>query len=98
MKVWLRQHRAALADALAHVRRAKGSFSLNVLVIAIALGLPFAGLTLVQNLQPVTRNLAVEPSISVFLALDTPRSQPAPWRRDCAAFLQKTRVGAGSPS
>ena len=73
MKAWLRQHRAALTDAMAHVRRAKGSFSLNVLVIAIALGLPFAGLTLVQNLQPVTRNLAVEPSISVFLALDTPR-------------------------
>ena len=63
MKVWLRQHRAALANALAHVRRAKGSFSLNVLVTAIALGLPFAGLTLVQNLQPITRTLAVEASI-----------------------------------
>ena len=77
MKAWLRQHRAAITAALSHVRRAKGSFSLNVLVIAIALALPFAGLTLVQNLQPVTRNLAVEPAISVFMALDTPRTAAA---------------------
>lgn len=88
MKGWLRQHRAALADALAHVRRARGSFSLNVLVIAIALGLPFAGLTLVQNLQPVARTLAVEASISVFLAHDTPRTTAiglAPRLRDILA-------------
>lgn len=74
MRAWLRQHRAALRDALAHVRRAKGSFCLNLLVIAIALALPVAGVTLGQNLQPVTRNLAVEPAISVFLTVDTPRT------------------------
>lgn len=74
MKTWLRQHQAACADALRHIARARGSFGLNVLVIAIALALPFAGLTLVQNLQPVTRQLTVDPSISIFLALDLPRT------------------------
>ncbi len=75
MSAWLRQHLAALGDALQHVRRAKGSFALNLVVIAIALALPFAGLTLLHNLQSVGERLAVEPSISVFLAIDTPRKQ-----------------------
>ncbi|MES2831885.1 MAG: permease-like cell division protein FtsX [Pseudomonadota bacterium] len=73
MTAWLRHHLAALADALQHIRRAKGSFALNVLVIAIALALPFAGLTLTSNLQSVGGRLIVEPSISVFLRADTPR-------------------------
>ncbi len=72
MSAWLRQHGQAVANAWAHVRRARGSFALNVLVIAIAMALPFAGLTLVDNLQPVVRKLAVAPAVSVFLAPDTP--------------------------
>lgn len=68
MNAWLRQHWLALADALLHVRRAKGSFALNVIVIAIALALPFAGVTLMENLQPVARSLTVEPAVSVFMA------------------------------
>lgn len=73
MTAWLRHHLAAFADALQHIRRAKGSFALNVLVIAIALALPFAGLTLTSNLQSVGGQIAVEPSISVFLLTETPR-------------------------
>ncbi len=73
MNAWLRHHLAALIDAMQHVRRAKGSFTLNVLVIAIALALPFAGLTLTSNLQSVSGRLVVEPSISVFLLADTSR-------------------------
>lgn len=91
MKPWLRQHRAALADAVAHVRRAKGSFSLNVLVIAIALALPFAGLTLMQNLQPVTKNLAVEPAISVYLTVDTPRTAATALAPRLRSILQQHR-------
>ncbi len=68
-----RQQAAALADALQHIGRARGSFFLNIMVIAIALALPIAGLTLLENLQPVAGRLAVEPTVSVFLAADTPR-------------------------
>ncbi|OWW21495.1 cell division protein FtsX [Noviherbaspirillum denitrificans] len=75
MIVWLRQHMLALASAFRHLVRAPGSFSLNVIVVAIALALPFAGLTLLENVRPISEQLAVEPEISVFLAMDTPRER-----------------------
>jgi len=75
MIVWLRQHCLALAGAFRHLLRSPGSFSLNVIVVAIALALPFAGLTLLENVRPVSEQLAVEPEISVFMAMDTPRER-----------------------
>lgn len=75
MKIWLREHRYAFSDALRKLVKTPGSFMFNVLVVAIALALPFAGLTLLENIRPVTRQLAVEPEISLFLSLDTPAGQ-----------------------
>lgn len=75
MKIWLREHRYAFTDALRKLVKTPGSFMFNVLVVAIALALPFAGLTLLENIRPVTRQLAVEPEISLFLSLDTPAGQ-----------------------
>lgn len=75
MKIWLREHRFALAEAVRKLIKTPGSFAFNVLVVAIALALPIAGLTLLENIRPVTQQLAVEPEISVFLALGTPADQ-----------------------
>jgi cell division transport system permease protein len=75
MKSWLRQHRFALWDAFGRMRKTPGSFLFNVLVVAIALALPFAGLTILENMRPVSQQLAVEPEISIFMAMDTPREQ-----------------------
>ena len=75
MIVWLRQHVLALAGAFRHLLRAPGSFSLNVVVVAIALALPFAGLTLLENVRPVSEQLAVEPEISMFMSMETPRER-----------------------
>jgi cell division transport system permease protein len=75
MKTWLRQHAGALMDALRHLRRSPGSFGLNVLVVGIALALPVAGLTLLENLRPVSAQIAVEPEVSIFLNIGTPREQ-----------------------
>ncbi|MFC3108513.1 cell division protein FtsX [Undibacterium arcticum] len=75
MKSWLRQHRSALAAAFSQLRHAPGSFLFNVLVVAIALALPFAGLTLLENVRPVALRLAVEPEISLFMGVDTPRAR-----------------------
>lgn len=71
----MRQHLLALGEAVRHSWRSRGGFGLNVLVIAIALALPFAGLTLLENVRPVSAQLAVEPEISVFVAMDTPRER-----------------------
>jgi len=75
MKNWLRLHAYALNGAWRHIRAPRGGFILNVVVIAIALMLPFAGLTLLENVRPVSEQLVVEPEISLFLAADTPRVQ-----------------------
>ncbi|GAB3397689.1 permease-like cell division protein FtsX [Massilia agilis] len=75
MNVWLRHHRFALGAALSHVRKAPGSFLFNVLVVAIALTLPFAGVTLLDNVRPMSEQLSVDPEISVFVKLDTSREQ-----------------------
>lgn len=75
MSAWLRLHALALGDALRHALRSRGSFGLNAIVVAIALALPFAGLTILENVRPVSEQLAVEPEISIFLALDATREQ-----------------------
>ncbi len=75
MKTWFREHSMALGAALARIRSMPGSFGFNVLVIALALMLPLAGLTLLENLRPVSRELVVEPEISVFLATDVARDR-----------------------
>ncbi len=68
---WLREHWLALTAALARIRKTPGSFTFNVLVIALVLILPLIGLTLLENLRPVSRDLAVDPEISVFMATGT---------------------------
>lgn len=75
MNSWLRHHGFALGDAFRHLFKTPGNFLLNVLVVSIALALPFAGMTLLENVRPVSEQLAVEPEISVFMAMDTPRER-----------------------
>jgi cell division transport system permease protein len=77
MMSWLRQHATALGEAVRHLFRPRSGFLLNVLVVAIALALPFAGLTVLENVRPVSEQLAVEPEISIFLAMDIPREKAA---------------------
>ena len=75
MKSWFRQHRYAFGSALGNLAKAPGSFLFNVLVVAIALALPFAGLTLLDNVRPMSEQLSVDPEISVFVAADVAREQ-----------------------
>ena len=53
MTSWFRQHGYALAHALVHLRKAPGSFLINILVVAIALALPFTGVTLLDNVREI---------------------------------------------
>src|SRR5437899_12593505 len=91
MNRWLRQHSFALGEAVRQLLHAPGSFLFNVLVIAIALALPVAGLTLLENVQPVSQQLAVEPEISLFLAMDTPREQALALEPKIRSILQAGR-------
>ena len=75
MSAWLRQQVFALAAAWAHLRAAPGNFLLNMLVLAMTLALPFAGATLMENVLPITEQLAVETEISLFVKMNVPREQ-----------------------
>ncbi len=75
MITWLRHHAFALSRALRHIFKPKSGFLLNVIVVAIALALPFAGLTLLENVRPMSEQLAVEPEISVFMSMELPRDK-----------------------
>ena len=73
MITWIRQHAFALSRALRQIFKPRSGFLLNMIVVAIALALPFAGLTLLENVRPLSRQLAVEPEISIFMTMDTSR-------------------------
>ena len=77
MSSWLRQHGFALGAALVHLRKAPGSFLFNILVVAIALALPFMGLTLLDNVRPLSEQMSVDPEISLFMKQDVAREQSA---------------------
>ncbi|MCG2585343.1 permease-like cell division protein FtsX [Massilia sp. TS11] len=93
MRSWLRQHGFALSAALASLRRAPGSFVLNVVVVATALALPFMGLTLLDNVRPMSEQLSVDPEISVFVQQSATREQAqalaAPLRQIVGAHKAK---------
>ena len=88
MKGWFRQHRYAIRAALGHMRRAPGSFVFNVVVVAIALTLPFAGLTLLENVRPMSQQLSVDPEISLFVTAGTPREEAIALETPIKAILK----------
>ena len=94
MITWMRQHMFALGRALRQIAKPRSGFLLNAIVVAIALALPFAGLTLLQNVRPLSEQMAVEPEISVFLAMDTPRDQALTLATDIRKIIGSGSSGA----
>ncbi|NDC07895.1 MAG: FtsX-like permease family protein [Oxalobacteraceae bacterium] len=89
---WLREHWRALLFAFARLRSAPGGFVFNVVVIALALILPLSGLTVLENLRPVARDLAVEPELSVFLSTEVARSRAQAIASDIRQQAQQLSV------
>ncbi|HEX8477315.1 MAG TPA: permease-like cell division protein FtsX [Telluria sp.] len=92
MNTWFRHHWFAFGRALAQVRKTPGSFAFNVLVVAIALALPFIGLTLLENVRPMSEQLSVDPEISLFAKTDTPREQAEALAPQLRAILGKQKA------
>ena len=92
MNTWFRQHRFAFGRAWAQVRKAPGSFAFNVLVVAIALALPFTGLTLLENVRPMSEQLSVDPEISLFAKTGTTREQAEALAPQLRAILGKQKA------
>ena len=75
MKAWLWHHLDALRVTLARLARTPIATLLNVGVIGIALALPAGLYVAFANLQGLARDLASDPQLSVFVALDATRAE-----------------------
>ena len=70
MKSLLRQHRYALAVTLRRLISQPISSLTNLLVIALALSLPLLGASLLLSVEPVARQVSVNPELTIFLKVD----------------------------
>jgi cell division transport system permease protein len=77
MTAWLAQHARCFAATLARLARTPLGSVFNIAVIGIALALPVGLYVLIDNLQAASGQLAAEPQISAFLALDASRAEIA---------------------
>ncbi|MFT0533195.1 cell division protein FtsX [Castellaniella hirudinis] len=89
MKRWLLHHRYALLLALRRLYRHPFSSLANVVVIALMLTVPILGAAILQSSQPLARQLAVTPELTLFLAADTTAAQQQ-------ALLQRVRAESGA--
>ena len=77
MTAWLAQHGRCLTGTLVRLARTPLGSVFNIVVIGIALSLPAGLYVLIDNLQAASGQLAAEPQISAFLALDASRAEIA---------------------
>ncbi len=94
MKNWLRQHAFAVESALSHVRRTPFSFTLNGVVVAIALALPLAGLTILENVRPMSEHLTIDPEISLFLKMNLAHEDALSLEPSIRNILEKNKKSA----
>ncbi|MDB5747514.1 MAG: permease [Massilia sp.] len=92
MSPWIRHHRFAIGAALSHLRKAPGSFLFNVLVVAVALALPFAGLTLLDNVRPMSEQLSVDPEVSLFMKPEASREDAQALEPQLRRILQGSQA------
>ena len=77
MRVWLSQHVRTFAATLARLVRSPVASLLNIGVIGVALALPVGFYVALTHLQGFARELAADPQLSLFLALDASRGDVA---------------------
>lgn len=93
MKIWLAQHLFALGRALRQSFGVRSGFLFNVVVVAIALTLPYAGVALLENVLPLSQQLTVEPEISLLLKTDLPRADAQALANTIRASLNDQHIG-----
>lgn len=77
MTAWFAQHAHCFVATLAKLARTPLASTLNIAVIGIALSLPVGLYLIIDNLQASSSELAPEPQISAFMALDASRAELA---------------------
>lgn len=77
MSSWLRQHRYALRVAMIRLATRPFSSLANILVLAVALAVPFIGWALLLSTQPLVQHIPVSTELTVFLHTQSDAAQRA---------------------
>lgn len=88
MMRWFRHHRYALRVAVRRLRGHPFSTLITIVVIALTLAVPIIGAALLASGQPLARQIAVAPELTVFIKADTAQ-------KDQSALLDRIRDTAG---
>lgn len=91
---WFRQHQYALRSAMTHLRASPGNFCFNVLVVAVALALPIAGFTFIENIRPVASQLSIEPEMSIFIKTTASTAEASALQAPIQQILKTANVKA----
>jgi cell division transport system permease protein len=94
MTNWFRQHQYALRSAMTHLRASPGNFCFNILVVAVALALPIAGFTLIENIRPVASQLSIEPEMSIFIKTTASTAEASALKSPIQQILKAANVKA----
>lgn len=94
MTNWFRQHQYALRSAMTHLRASPGNFIFNILVVAVALALPIAGFTLIENIRPVASQLSIEPEMSIFIKTTASTAEASALKSPIEQILKTANVKA----
>src|SRR5690606_11675017 len=84
MSTWLRHHLYAIRIAARRLLGTPFSSLTNIVVIALVLTLPLLASTILVSMEPLTRNISVNPAISLFMKDATTIEQT----REVASQLQ----------
>ncbi|HEY6721278.1 MAG TPA: permease-like cell division protein FtsX [Burkholderiales bacterium] len=77
MRAWLQHHGLSFTQTLGRLARSPFATGLNVLAIGVALALPFGVYCVLGNLESLSRNVSVDPQLSVFLSRDASKADIA---------------------
>lgn len=77
MTAWLRHHRYALLTTLRRLAAQPFSALANLLVMGLALTLPLLGAAVLVSIEPVARQVSVNPEITIFLKPGAPADAAA---------------------
>src|SRR5690625_7469826 len=68
---WLRQHRYALRVAIIRLATRPLSSLANIIVLALALAVPFIGWSLLLSTQPLAQHIPIATEMTLFLQAET---------------------------
>jgi cell division transport system permease protein len=91
---WLIAHWRAVFDASFKIKLAPLSFIFNAIVVALALALPMSGWIVLQDLQPLSNQVSVDPEISIYLSMDLPRDKAESLAADFKRLTNQHHVTA----